>query len=90
MIAECILLIFYIITLIYLFAKANILTLFTHFSTLSTVRLKRNGVVITRRPEDDGPDKFLTISELSKQNMRKKQIELDTVIAMKMQAKEKK
>ena len=66
------------------------MTLMTHFRQLESVRLKRNGVIVTRRDDDDGPDKFLTISELSKQNLRKKQIELDTVIAMKLQAKEKK
>lgn len=90
LILECILLVFYVISLIYLFAKAKVITLCKHYSTLDTVRLKRNGVIVTRRPEDESPDKFLTISELSKQNMRKKQIELDNVIALKLQAKEKK
>ena len=65
-------------------ARANILTLMTHFNQLDGVRLKRNGVVITRREDDEGPDRFLTISELTKQNLRKKQLELDTVIAMKL------
>ena len=52
--------------------RANIITLITHFSQLESVRLKRNGVIVTRREDDDGPEKFLTISELSKQNIRKK------------------
>jgi hypothetical protein len=63
---ECILLTFYVLSLIWMLLKANVLTLITHFGSLESVRLKRNGIIVTRRDDDDGPDKYLTISELSK------------------------